>query len=89
MGSHKKYNGYESFQYLEKDIDYKHFEQAEQINRVPSTKVPLTAEEEQRVAKILEEEIIISVHEHLGTFPKDIMQTPAYIKEGRLSLIHI
>ncbi|MCC1485105.1 dipeptidase [Winogradskyella immobilis] len=84
MGSNKNYKGYKSFQYLEKDIDYKHFEQAKQVNRVSSTKVPLNEAQEQRVAKILKEEIIISVHEHLGTFPKDIMQTPAYIKEGRM-----
>jgi len=37
------------------------------------------------VEKILKDHVLISVHEHLGVFPKDIMQTPAYIKEGRMA----
>ena len=60
MGSNKNYKGYQSFQYLEKDVDYKHFELAEEIGRVPSTKVPLDANQEQLVERILKENIIIS-----------------------------
>ena len=88
MSLTKNYKGYQSFEYLEKDVDYKHFELAAELDRVPSTKVPLNPEQETLVTKILKENILISVHEHLGVFPKDIMQTPDYIKEG-LSLIHI
>ncbi|MDT0608003.1 dipeptidase [Croceitalea rosinachiae] len=85
MGSNKIYKGYQSFQYLEKDVDYKSFELAKEIDRVPSKKVSLNAEQEQLVDHILKENVLISVHEHLGTFPKDIMQTPSYIKEGRMA----
>ncbi|MFZ1808262.1 MAG: membrane dipeptidase [Cyclobacteriaceae bacterium] len=85
MSLTKNYKGYQSFQYLEKDVDYKYFELAPEINRVPSTKVPLSAEEEEKVKSIIEKNVLISVHEHLGTFPKDIMQTPAYVKEGRMA----
>ncbi len=85
MSLTKNYKGYQSFQYLEKDIDYKYFELANEVNRVPSSRVELNADQEAMVEKILKDHILISVHEHLGTFPKDIMQTPSYIKEGRMA----
>ncbi len=85
MSLTKNYAGYESFQYLEKDVDYRHFELADEVDRVSSTKVALNAEQEETVNKIIKENVLISVHEHLGTFPKDIMQTPAYVKEGRMA----
>ena len=85
MSLKKNYKGYQSFQYLEKDRDYKYFELADEIDRVPSNRVELTTEQEELVTKILTDHVLISVHEHLGTFPKDINQTPAYIKEGRMA----
>ncbi len=80
----KNYSGYKSFQYLERDIDYKYFEMAPEVDRVSSTKVELNGEQEDLVDKILKDEILISVHEHVGVFPKDIMETPNYVKEGRM-----
>ncbi len=85
MSSTKNYKGYRSFQYLQPDVDYRLFELAAEIDRVNSTKVPLTDEQEQQAEKFIADNILISVHEHLGVFPKDIMQTPAYIKEGRMT----
>ena len=85
MSLTKKYDGYQSFQYLEAGRDFKKFELAEELNRVDSTKVQLDAQQEQRVEKFITDNILISVHEHLGVFPRDIMQTPAYIKEGRMA----
>jgi len=85
MSLTKNYKGYESFQYLEKDKDYKSFELAKEVDRVKSTKVPLNEEQEKLVTKILRDHVLISVHEHLGVFPKDIMQTPTYIREGRMA----
>ena len=85
MSSTKNYKGYRSFQYLQPDVDYRLFELAAEIDRVNSTKVPLTDEQEQQVETFIADNILISVHEHLGVFPKDIMQTPAYIKEGRMA----
>ena len=85
MSSTKNYKGYRSFEYLQPDVDYRLFELAAEIDRVNSTKVPLTDEQEQQAEKFIADNILISVHEHLGVFPKDIMQTPAYIKEGRMA----
>ena len=81
MSLTKQYNGYQSFQYLEAGRDFKAFELAEELDRVDSAKVQLNAQQEQRVEQFITDNILISVHEHLGVFPRDIMQT--------LSLIHI
>jgi membrane dipeptidase len=85
MSLTKDYKGYQSFQYLEKDVDYKHFPLAKEVQRVNSTKVPLSEAEEARAKAFIENNILISMHEHLGVFPDDIMQTPAYVKEGRMA----
>ena len=85
MSLTKDYKGYESFQYLEKDVDYKYFPLVREVGRVDSTKVSLSADEEARAKAFIKHNILISMHEHLGTFPDDIMQTPAYVKEGRMA----
>lgn len=41
--------------------------------------------EELCVKSIIEKHVLISVHEHLGTFSKAIMQTLAYVKEGSMA----
>lgn len=85
MSLTKNYKGYKSFQYLERDKDYKYFELAEEIDRVPSHLVPLTAEQETKVEQIIQNNIMISMHEHLGVFPKDVMETPEYLRNGRMA----
>ena len=86
MSLTKKYDGYQSFQYLEAGRDFKKFELAEELDRVDSTKVQLNAQQEQRVEQFITDNILISVHEHLGVFPRDIMQTPASVSYTHLTL---
>ena len=85
MSLTKNYDGYTSFQYLEKEIDYPDFALADEINRVPEYLVPLNEEQEVQVQNIVENHIMISMHEHLGVFPKDVMQTPEYLRNGRMA----
>ncbi len=85
MSLSKNYNGYTSFQYLEKGKDYKHFELADELNRVPENLVSLTTEQESFVEHIVSNHIMISMHEHLGVFPSDVFETPDYIREGRMA----
>lgn len=47
MGLNKRYRGYKSFDYLEKDIDYKAFKLAKEIDRAEPYLVPLSAAEEE------------------------------------------
>ena len=85
MSLTKNYKGYTSFQYLEKGKDYPHFELADELNRVPEYLVPLTKDQEVEVAQIISNNIMISMHEHLGIFPANVHETPAYLREGRMA----
>ena len=83
MSLEKDYDGYRSFQYLEAGRDYKRFDLTKEIDRVPGFQVPLSEEDEARVIDLLEDTVLISLHEHLGLFPSDVSETPAMVREGR------
>ncbi|MEO1052479.1 MAG: membrane dipeptidase [Bacteroidota bacterium] len=85
MSLTKNYKGYKSFQYLEAGKDYKSFKLAKEIERVPLHLVPLNEEQETRVKSIVSDNVMISMHEHLGTFPEDVHETPHYLREGRMA----
>lgn len=85
MSLTKNYRGYTSFQYLEKDKDYPQFELADELNRVPEYLVPLTKDQEVEVIQIISNNIMISMHEHLGVFPANVHETPEYLRNGRMA----
>lgn len=85
MSLTKNYQGYTSFQYLEKGKDYKAFVLADELKRVEPYYVPLSDAQEQKVKKLVSENIMISMHEHLGVFPDNVFETPQYVKEGRMA----
>ena len=84
MTRSKSYDGYRSFEYLEAGTDYKAFELAPELERVPEHLVPLDESQEDRAGRLADELVLVSLHEHLGTFPDDVSQTPAYVREGRM-----
>jgi len=79
----KRYNGYKSFQYLEPVVDFRPFELAAQYTRVPAFVVPVTEAQEALVQQILEEEMIISLHEHTSVMPLDVTESVEYARQGR------
>ena len=85
MGLNKQAPNYRSFEYLEADKDYKSFPLSKEVERVPHNLISLSREEEERANKLVADNIMISMHEHLGVFPDDINETPAYCKEGRMA----
>ncbi|RMH17809.1 MAG: diguanylate cyclase [Gemmatimonadetes bacterium] len=85
MGLDKRWEGYRSFSYLRPGVDYRAFELAPELDRVPPAPVPLTPEEEARAERLERELILISLHEHVGVFPADIARTPDYVREGRMA----
>jgi membrane dipeptidase len=85
MGRQKNWDGYESFSYLEPDTDYKPFRLARQVERVPAFVVPLTEQEEERVSRLVDDCLFVSMHEHLGVFPDRIEETPEYVRHGRMA----
>ncbi len=83
MGGPKQYQGYESYQYLEADKDYKSFRLAKEIGRVPSRRVELSEAEEERVQRLLAQNIAISMHDHPVVAPEDIGETFEQKRRGR------
>ncbi len=79
----KPYNGYQSFQYLEPEIDYKPFRLARQVGRVEPYIYPVTPEQEAEVQRLLEENIVFSLHDHTFVTPEDVSQIFEYNRLGR------
>jgi len=83
MSLTKQYAGYRSFAYLEAGSDYKPIPLAREMDRVEPFRVPLDEAQEARVRALLEDTVLISLHEHAGLFPEDIRRTPEMVREGR------
>ena len=79
----KRYDGYRSYQYLEAGKDYKAFPLAAEIDRVPSTPVAVSEEEEARVAQLFETYPMVSLHDHCFVAPEDLGQFLEFRRWGR------
>ena len=78
-----RYDGYRSFQYLEAGVDYRAFELAKEVGRVPSRRVDVSAEEEARVQRLLETSIVVSLHDHATVAPANVAEMTEYRRQGR------
>lgn len=78
------YRGYNSFDYLDPGVDYRAFDFAPQLDRVPASPVSLDEVEAAAVERIVARHPMISLHEHLGMFPADIARTPEMVRTGRM-----
>ena len=85
MSLKKSYDGYTSFSYLEPGTDYRAFDLADQLERVPRYRLPLSKEDKARVERLADELIFVSMHEHAGVFPARIEETPEYVRHGRMA----
>ncbi len=79
----KRYNGYKSFDYLEPGVDYKAFKLAPELNRVPSTQVPTTSEQEARVKGLFDNTLMISLHDHCFVAPDNLDEFFEFRRWGR------
>ena len=79
----KRYDGYQSYSYLEPGRDYEEFDLAPQFGRVPAYDLDLSDTQEVRAQQLIADSIIISLHEHPTLFPADIDETFAYNRSGR------
>ena len=80
---HKRYTGYRSYGYLEAGADYRAFTLARQVDRVPSRKVEVSADQEQRVQRLLDEHLVISLHDHPVVMPERPAEIFEQRREGR------
>ncbi|MET3805511.1 membrane dipeptidase [Nakamurella sp. UYEF19] len=79
-----RYTGYTAYDYLEPGKDYRAFEYAEQIGRVPAYQgLNLSAEQAARTTTLLAESTVISLHEHVQAFPADMGHLRDHIRQGR------
>jgi len=79
----KNHKGYQSFQYLEPGVDYKSFKLVKQIGRVPAYVYPVTAAEETRVQRLMQEHIVISLHDHCFVCPENLDEIWEFRRWGR------
>ncbi|WP_432841883.1 dipeptidase [Dactylosporangium sp. CA-092794] len=80
----KRYTGYTAYEYLEPGVDLKEFRYAKQIGRVPPyAGLELSGVQRERTERLLREEIVISLHDHVQVFPEDMAQLREHIRTGR------
>ena len=80
----KRYTGYTAYDYLEAGKDYRDIKYAKQIGRVPAYQgLDLSDAETERTTRLLAEEIVISLHEHVQVFPDDMADLREHIRQGR------
>jgi membrane dipeptidase len=75
--------GYRSYQYLEPGTDFEVFEFPPELGRVPSRRVEVSDEQEARVQRLLDRELVISLHDHPTRRPADSARAVAYRRSGR------
>lgn len=83
MKAQKNYDGYKSFQYLQAGVDYQEFKLAQEVDRVNSRKVAVTVEQEHRAQQLLDNNLVISLHDHPTLVPADPSEIFWYRRQGR------
>ena len=82
-GKRTKYKGFKSFEYLEPGTDYREFKLAKELDRVPSRNVEVSDAQEERVQRLLDTNLAISLHDHCFVVPEDFDDLAAYRRQGR------
>ena len=77
------YSGYRSYSYLEPETDYEVFELAKVFGRKPLYDLGLTEEQAEHTRRLIDENIIVSFHDHPQIFPADMDEVRDYIRAGR------
>ena len=79
----KIYDGYKSFQYLEAGTDYKEYKLSKENDRVPQFVYPVSEDEEEQVCTIMEEDYMVSMHEHTFIMPENLQEFYEFRRQGR------
>ncbi len=80
----KRYTGYTAYDYLERGTDFRDIPYAAQIGRVPPyAGLELTDAQRERTARLLSNEVVISLHDHVQVFPEDMSTLREHIRQGR------
>lgn len=83
MSRSNRESSYRSYSYLEPGRDYRAFELAPEIGRVPAYNAILSPEQRARARRLLEDSMVISLHDHPTVFPLRIEECIDYNRAGR------
>lgn len=78
-----EYSGYAAYGYLEAGRDYQHFDLAAEIDRVPARAFDLDEDQIARMRRLMDENIVLSLHEHAIVLPEDGDEVRRYNRTGR------
>jgi membrane dipeptidase len=79
----RQYTGYRSYEFLEEGTDYPAFQLATEDGRVPSHRIELDQGQQARVERIMDEDIVTSLHDHPHVYPDDMAELIQYVRTGR------
>lgn len=79
----KNYRGYRSYSYLKPGTDYRLFDLVPELNRVPAYDMKVSPEQEARAMRLLEETVVVSLHDHPTVAPARIEEILDHHREGR------
>ena len=79
----KNYRGYTSYSYLEAGKDYQTFPMAKELGRVTPYIYPVSDEQEARVKRLFEENIVLSLHDHTFVAPENLEDFFEFRRQGR------
>ncbi|MBO9524138.1 MAG: membrane dipeptidase [Nocardioidaceae bacterium] len=82
----KRYRGYRSFEYLRPGTDYHAYEWETEIDRLPLHPLGLDEEQAARAERLLQESLVISLHDHPQVYPRDMSLAVEYAARGRTPL---
>ncbi|MGI9596685.1 MAG: dipeptidase [Acidimicrobiales bacterium] len=85
MTTSRRDDEYRSFDYLEQGVDYRPYELAKELDRVPAAEVELDADRAARADRLAADCLMISMHDHPNRFPDTIEQTPGYVSDAHIS----
>ncbi|UOR01532.1 dipeptidase [Leucobacter allii] len=77
------YDGYRSFSYLRPGGDYRDYEWETEIDRLPLYSDGLTPEQREHAERLLQESLVISLHDHPQVYPREMALGPEYASQGR------
>lgn len=77
------YDGYRSYSYLQPGADYEEFELAPEFGRKPLYDLGLDEQQIERTRRLIDDNVVVSLHDHPQLFPADMYQVRDYIRAGR------
>jgi membrane dipeptidase len=83
MSTLTRRSDYRSYAYLEAGRDYRAFELAPEVGRVPPYRLNLDREQAERAARLVRESVVVSLHDHPCVYPLRIEEVRDYNRAGR------